>query len=190
MNYNDIIQNIFEENILTAKHCRTKLVDDIGKAADSIVGALKKGGKLLIAGCGGSAADAQHMAAELVVRFEKERNPLPAIALTTDSSVITAASNDYSFDKVFSKQIEALGKTGDILLLVSTSGTSGSIIDAALTALKKGIKVAALTGKGGGKIKDISDVSVIVPSDSTARIQEAHSVIIHIMCKIIEEELT
>jgi len=190
MNYDSLIQGVFEESISTLKHCQTKLTEDIKEAAAAITGALKSGGKLFIAGCGGSAADAQHMAAEIVVRFEKERNPLPAIALTTDSSVITAASNDYSFEKVFSKQIEALGKEKDILLLITTSGRSGSIINAALSASKKGIQVITLTGKDGGKIKDISDISIVVPSGSTARIQEAHSVIIHIICKIIEEELT
>ncbi|MCK9555920.1 SIS domain-containing protein [bacterium] len=190
MNYNDLIQSIFEENITTAKHCMTKLTENITEVSSAIVSALKSGGKLLIAGCGGSAADAQHMAAEIVIRFEKERRPLPAIALTTDSSVLTAASNDYSFDKAFSKQIEALGKDNDILLLITTSGRSNSIINAAVSASKKGIKVITLTGKDGGKIRDISDISIIVPSDSTARIQEAHSVIIHIICKIIENELT
>ncbi|MCK5654824.1 MAG: SIS domain-containing protein [Candidatus Aureabacteria bacterium] len=170
------------------KHSSTKLQDDISNAAEGIISTLKAGGKLMLCGCGGSAADAQHMAAELVVRFEKDREPCAAIALSTDTSILTAVSNDYSFDKVYEKQVKALGKQGDILLAISTSGNSEAVLNAALAASSKGIRVYSLLGKDGGKLKDISDLSIIVPFDITARVQEIHSVIIHIICKIVEDE--
>lgn len=188
MKYDDIIKNTFNETIVAMKHSSTKLQDDISNVAEGIISTLKAGGKLMLCGCGGSAADAQHMAAELVVRFEKDREPCSAIALSTDTSILTAVSNDYSFDKVYEKQVKALGKQGDILLAISTSGNSEAVLNAALAASSKGIRVYSLLGKDGGKLKDISDLSIIVPFDITARVQEIHSVIIHIICKIVEDE--
>ena len=188
MKYDDIIKNTFNETIVAMKHSSTKLQDDISNVAEGIISTLKAGGKLMLCGCGGSAADAQHMAAELVVRFEKDREPCSAIALSTDTSILTAVSNDYSFDKVYEKQVKALGKQGDILLAISTSGNSEAVLNAALAASSKGIRVYSLLGKDGGKLKDISDLSIIVPFDITARVQEIHGVIIHIICKIVEDE--
>ncbi|MEA3347359.1 MAG: SIS domain-containing protein [Candidatus Auribacterota bacterium] len=189
MKYENIIKNTFDETIVALKHSSTKLPDDISKVAEGIVSALKAGRKLMLCGCGGSAADAQHMAAELVGRFEKDREPCSAVALSTDTSILTSISNDYSFDKVYEKQVKALGKQGDILFAISTSGNSEVILNAALAASSKGIRVFSLLGRDGGKIKDISDLSIIVPFDITARVQEIHSVIIHIICKIVENEL-
>jgi len=145
------------------------------------------GGKILIAGNGGSAADAQHFAAEIVGRYKKERKGYPAIALTTDSSILTAWSNDYSFDSLFSRQIEALGNIGDVFFGISTSGNSKNIIEGVKKARKLGIKTICLLGKDGGTVKGLADISLVIPSDDTARIQETHIMCIHIMCEEIEK---
>ena len=147
------------------------------------------GDKLLIAGNGGSAADAQHFAAELVGRYRRERRGYAALALTTDSSVLTAWSNDVGFDTVFSRQIEALGGKGDILILISTSGRSKNLLAAAQTAKVMGIKVIGFLGKGGGPLKPLVDVACVVPSDSTPRIQEAHTLLVHSICEELERIL-
>ncbi|MCX8084666.1 MAG: D-sedoheptulose 7-phosphate isomerase [Calditerrivibrio sp.] len=146
-----------------------------------------KGGKLLIFGNGGSAADAQHVAAEFVNRFQMERPPLPAIALTTDSSILTSIGNDYSFEDIFSKQIEALGSEGDIVIAISTSGNSPNVIKALRTASKLGIKSIGFTGKSGGKMMGLCDILLRVDSDVTARIQEIHIISFHIICGIVDE---
>lgn len=156
------------------------------ESIDSIIDCFKGGGKLLIAGNGGSAADAQHFAAEMVVRFKKERRALPALALTVDSSVITAASNDYSFDTVFSRQIEAFGERGDIFFGISTSGNSDNLIAAVNTAREAGMRSICLLGKGGGSLKDVCDKAFIVPSDNVPRIQETHEMLFHIICEEVE----
>jgi len=160
----------------------------IESIAYKIVDAIENGGKLLICGNGGSAADAQHMAAEFVNRFLKERKPLPAIALTTDTSNLTSIANDYSFDEVFSKQVEAIGKGGDVLVGISTSGNSKNVLKAMETARKMDIETVGLLGRDGGKIKDVCDVTLIVPSFSTPRIQEVHGFVIHTICGIVEDE--
>lgn len=161
-------------------------IEAVSKAASRIVESYCRGGKLIVFGNGGSAADSQHMAAELVVRFEKERRSLPCIALTTDTSVLTAMSNDYDFNKIFSRQIEALANPEDIILAISTSGASRNVLDAVKTARKKKVPVIALTGGNGGSLAGLSDISIIVESNKTARIQELHITIIHIICKIVE----
>lgn len=158
----------------------------IEKSANIIVESFKKGGKLLIAGNGGSAADSQHFATELVGRFKKERRALPAIALTANTSILTAIANDYSFDKVFSRQIEALAKNGDVFFAISTSGNSANIVEGIRAAKKIGCLVIGLTGKAGGKMKDICDILINVDFDDTPRIQENHILIIHSICEIIE----
>ena len=145
------------------------------------------GNKILIIGNGGSAADSQHFAAELMVRFKKERSPYPAIALTTDSSILTAHGNDYNFKTIFRRQVEALGSKGDCLFALSTSGTSPNIIEAISAAKKKKLFVIGLTGAEGGKMKDMCDIIIRVPSDNTARIQENHIFIIHILCQLLEQ---
>jgi D-sedoheptulose 7-phosphate isomerase len=163
------------------------LYDSIAMSAEKIIYSIKNGGKLMICGNGGSAADAQHMAAEFVNRFLKERAPLPAIALSVDTSNITSIANDYSFDEIFSKQVEALGKNGDVLIGISTSGNSNNVLRAIEAAKKRNIFTIGLLGKDGGKIGQFADLSLIVESNSTPRIQEMHILIIHTICQIVEE---
>ena len=160
---------------------------DIGKAAGLIINALKAGGKVVTFGNGGSAADSQHMAAELVGRFQKERAPLAAIALTTNTSSITAIANDYGYGATFKRQIEALGKRGDVAIAISTSGNAENVIGAVKACKGLGIETVALTGKDGGKLAPLCDVSIVVPSGETARIQESHLMIGHILCCLAEE---
>ncbi|MGK7344781.1 MAG: D-sedoheptulose-7-phosphate isomerase [Candidatus Nitrospinota bacterium M3_3B_026] len=160
--------------------------ETIAAIARMIVETLKEGGKLILAGNGGSAADAQHMASELVGRYLKDRPPLAAIALTTDTSAITAISNDYGFEKVFSRQLEALGMAGDVFLAISTSGQSANLVDALATAGKLGLKRVCLLGGAGGEMKDHADIALIVPSSETPRIQEAHITIAHLVCEAVE----
>ncbi len=157
----------------------SEVTPGILEAGDLIVETVKRGNKILVCGNGGSAADAQHFAAELVGRFEKERKGLPAIALTTDSSILTAVGNDYGYDRVFSRQLEALGVAGDTFVGISTSGNSGNVILAMETAKKMGVHCIGLLGRDGGKLASCVDVAVIVPHAVTARIQEAHIFIIH-----------
>jgi len=166
-----------------------EIIKAIEDTAEICVTAIKNGNKIILAGNGGSAADAQHMAAELVNRFMFDRPGLSAIALTTDPSVITSISNDSGFEQIFSRQIEALGRQGDVLILISTSGNSPNIIKAAEAARKRGLTVAGLTGITGGKLKDLCDIATRVPSDDTPRIQECHSLIIHLLCGLIENTL-
>jgi D-sedoheptulose 7-phosphate isomerase len=163
-------------------------VESIVVTGEIIANAFKAGGKLLICGNGGSAADAQHMAAELVVRLTSafERQALPALALTTDSSLLTACSNDYGYEHVFSRQVEAFGKAGDVLLGISTSGNSGNVVAAVKAAKERGLTTAVLAGRTGGKLAGQADHSILVPSDVTAHIQECHITAIHILCDVIE----
>lgn len=156
------------------------------RISDEVARALKKGKKILICGNGGSAAESQHMAAELVVRFQRERKALSALALTTDTSIITAMSNDYSFEDIFSRQVEALGREGDILFGFSTSGNSRNIVKAFKTAKTLGLKTVAICGQGG-KIQELGDYVFKVNSSVTARIQEVHLIFIHILCEILED---
>jgi D-sedoheptulose 7-phosphate isomerase len=154
--------------------------------SEKIASAFLRDGKLLICGNGGSAADAQHMAAEFVNRFQIERPPLPAMALTTDTSVITSIGNDYSFEEIFSKQVKALGAEGDVLLAISTSGDSKNVLTAVRTARNQGMYTAALLGKDGGKLRKMVDMPLIVVSDVVARIQEAHILAEHILCRLVD----
>jgi len=163
------------------------LTGDIETACEMMVSVLKKGDKVLIAGNGGSAADAQHIAAELSGRFVKDRKALPGIALTTDTSALTSIANDYGYEYVFSRQVEALAREGDCLIAISTSGNSRNVISAVMTARNRGCSVIGLTGAAGKKLASLCDACVIVPSERTARIQEAHITIAHIWCEIIDE---
>jgi D-sedoheptulose 7-phosphate isomerase len=158
-------------------------------AAHAMADALGAGKKLLVFGNGGSAADAQHLSAELVGRFQKERAAMPAIALTTDSSILTSVANDYSFKQVFARQLEALGQPGDVALGISTSGESPNVLAALQVAREKGLKTIALTGRDGGSVGAAADIHVNVPDQSTARVQEVHRTILHVMCEVIEESL-
>jgi len=166
------------------------LSGEILEAAQTIRDRLASGGKLLLMGNGGSAADSQHIAAELVGRFKKERAAIPAIALTVDSSSLTALGNDYGFEAIFSRQIEALATAKDAVMGISTSGNSQNVIRALNLARNMGAATIGLMGHGGGNMKDCVDICIVVPSDDTARIQEVHITIGHIICEIIEQDLT
>jgi D-sedoheptulose 7-phosphate isomerase len=166
------------------------LSEEILEAAQTVRDRLASGGKLLLMGNGGSAADSQHIAAELVGRFKKERAAIPAIALTVDSSSLTALGNDYGFETIFSRQIEALATAKDAVIGISTSGNSQNVIRALNLARNMGAATIGLVGHGGGNMKDCVDICIIVPSDDTARIQEVHITIGHIICEIIEQDLT
>ncbi len=181
--------NELEESITITKRMIQNLPDEIIAAVNMIIEGYKAKGKVFLIGNGGSAADAQHIAAEFIGRFKLKRNGLPAIALTTDTSILTAVSNDYGYDMVFSRQLEALSKEGDVLIAITTSGTSTNILKAVEVARAKKVKVIGLTGGNGGKLKDASDVTIIVPSDNTPRIQEAHITIGHIICNLVEMEI-
>ncbi len=161
-------------------------LETIAAAADTITKVLKQGGRVYVCGNGGSAADAQHIAGELVGRFEHERKGLPAVALTTDTSVITSISNDYGFENVFARQVETLVKEGDILWAISTSGASANVIAAAELAKKKGACVLAFTGKSNSKLEQIADICVCANEKSTARSQEIHQLAYHIICDLVE----
>ena len=166
-----------------------KIMPEVASAGLRVRTALEKGRKILICGNGGSAADSQHMAAEFVGRFVKERQSLPALALTVDTSLLTAVGNDYGFDYVFSLQVEGLGQEGDVLIAISTSGNSANVVKAVKTAKEKGIYVIALTGENGGILAKESDLCLAVPSQVTARIQEMHIMIIHMICEIAEADI-
>jgi|SRR5690554_7407793 len=186
------IRQMFVDSMEAKMAAAEVLPELIEAAGQRMVEALLNGGKILTCGNGGSAGDAQHFSSELLNRFERERPALPAIALTTDSSTLTSIANDYSYNEVFSKQIRALGNPGDILLAVSTSGNSANVVQAIQAAHDKGLTVVALTGKEGGKMAPLytgADVEIRVPSDSTARIQEVHLVIIHALCDFIDQQL-
>lgn len=161
----------------------------IADVAQRCVDALRENNKLLLAGNGGSASDAQHIAAELVGRFELERDGLPAMALTTNASQLTALSNDYGYDAVFSRQLQAFAKKGDVFFGLSTSGNSANVVAAAKVARARGLVVVGMTGQSGGKLEALCDICLKVPADNTARIQEVHITIGHILCALIEREL-
>ena len=183
----------FNESIQAKQQAAQVLAQPTAQAAELLFNTLANDGKFLICGNGGSAADAQHFAAEMTGRFEKERMELAAIALTTDTSALTAIGNDYGFDHIFSKQVRALGRTGDVLVGISTSGNSGNVIEAIKAAHQNGMKVIALTGRDGGKIAQMlqeGDVLLNVPYPRTARIQEVHILLIHAMCDCIDTMLT
>jgi D-sedoheptulose 7-phosphate isomerase len=166
------------------------LSDDLGWAADLIVRTFAAGGRLLVCGNGGSAADAQHIAAEFVGRFLKDRAPYCAIALNTNTSALTAIGNDYGFDEVFARQVHAHGRPGDVLLAISTSGMSPNVLAAVAAAREAGMKVVALSGRDGGTLIDDCDVCLVVPVDSTPRIQEMHILLAHVLCGLVEDALS
>ena len=182
----------FEESIAVKQQAMAMLAPQIEQAGQLMVTALDKGGKILSCGNGGSAGDSQHFSAELLNRFELERPGLAGIALTTDSSTLTSIANDYAYEQIFSKQVLALGNDGDCLLAISTSGNSANVTRAVQAAHQKNMRVVAMTGCDGGKIRQIlaaDDVEICVPSNRTARIQEVHLVIIHCLCDSIDQAL-
>ena len=189
MNLIDRISHQFEDSAHAKLAAIEWLAAPVAEAIEAMTGCLLSNGKILACGNGGSAADAQHFAAELVNRFEMERPPLAAVALTTDSSVLTSIGNDYAFTQIFSKQIQALGQAGDVLLAISTSGNSPNVLAAISAAHEREMRVVALTGKGGGKITELltqNDVHVCAPVDRTARIQEIHLLVLHCLCDGID----
>lgn len=172
-----------------AERTSRELAGEIARVAEEVVRALEAGHKLLFCGNGGSAADAQHLAAEYVVRFRRERRPLPALALTTDTSLLTAAANDLGFEEVFARQVRALGGAGDILFLHSTSGESPNLLAAARAAREVGVRTVALLARGGGRLLGEVDTALVVPTDNTAHAQEIHLAIGHLICAIVEDRL-
>ena len=183
------ISNHFTDSAQVKLKAMEVLAAPLSLTAELMADCLRSGGKILACGNGGSAADAQHFSAELLNRFEMERPPLAAIALTTDSSTLTSIGNDYHFDQVFSKQVMGLGRPGDVLLAISTSGNSPNVLQAIEAAHARGMKIVALTGKQGGKIVAMlrdGDINLCVPSDKTARIQEVHLICLHCMCDAID----
>lgn len=183
-----IILEELKESIEVKEEVINILIPEIEKVAKIMINSFKKGGKIILFGNGGSAADAQHIAAELVGRFKKERKSLPAIALSTNTSIVTALANDYDFKTIFSRQIESICTKDDVAVGISTSGNSENVLEGIKTAKKIGAKTVGLSGKGG-KLKKICDICICVPSENTPRIQEVHITIGHILCKILEEKL-
>lgn len=192
MDAENLIEEHFSQSIQAKTETISKCSGDIAKAGQMMSQQLISGHKILCCGNGGSAADCQHFSAELVGRFERERPELPAIALSTDTSILTAVGNDYSFDAIFAKQVRALGQENDILLAISTSGNSGNVIAAIEAAHQQGMRIVALCGRDGGQIKNMlkeDDAFICIPHQRTARIQECHILIIHILCDMIDQTL-
>ena len=187
-NFVDEINTIFDDSIEVITKSKN-LSEKLNQSVIKIISCLKNNGKVVLFGNGGSASDAQHMAAELIVRFKIERESIPAIALTTDTSVITSIGNDYDFNKIFSRQCESLANKNDVIIAISTSGNSNNVINGILKAKEKGSFVIGLTGSSGGKLKSEVDLLLDVPSNDTARIQEGHRLIIHSLCQLIEKNL-
>lgn len=192
MDHNDRLRGFFEAGIQAKRDTLETVLPELVKAGEMLATVLANGGKILACGNGGSAGDAQHFSSELINRFERERRALPAIALTTESSTLTAIANDYDYNRVFSRQVEALGVEGDVLLAVSTSGNSSNVLAAIEAAHERGMKTLALTGRDGGKLAQRladGDLELRAAADNTARIQEVHLLLIHCLCDQIDERL-
>ncbi|MES2603490.1 MAG: phosphoheptose isomerase [Pseudomonadota bacterium] len=188
----DRVKQLFRASLETKQKSLEVLPELITQAAGVMVKSLLAEGKILSCGNGGSAGDSQHFSSEMLNRFERERPSLPAIALTTDTSTLTSIANDYSYNEVFSKQVRALGRAGDVLLAISTSGNSRNVLEAIKAAHQRGMKVVALTGREGGAMRELlqdGDIEVCVPSPVTARIQEVHLLVIHCLCDLIDSQL-
>jgi D-sedoheptulose 7-phosphate isomerase len=186
-----LIRKELQESVELKERVKEELAEKMIEVGKALAECIKKGGKILLCGNGGSAADAQHFAGELVVRLTSDytRTALPAITLSSDNFILTACANDFGFEQVFSRQVEALGKPEDVLVCISTSGNSPNLIKAAQKAKEKKMKTVGLLGGDGGELKKITDLSIIVPSHATPRIQETHICICHILCELIEKEL-
>ena len=185
----DIIEHEINAHIIVAEQMHN-LSDDIAKISSICIDSIRSSGKVLIFGNGGSAADAQHIAAELVGRYKSERKGLPAVALTTDTSALTSIGNDFGFDQIFQRQVEALAKPEDVVIGISTSGNSLNVVSALRLSKKMGCKIIGLSGNDGGDMNTICDVNIVVPASDTPRIQEMHILIGHTLCQLIEKSLT
>jgi D-sedoheptulose 7-phosphate isomerase len=185
----NIIDRSFAESVEAKQRCRERNQESLIRAATIVVEAFNNENKLMIFGNGGSAADAQHIAAEFVNRFMIERPPLPAMALTTDTSILTSVSNDYTFDDVFSKQVKALGMEGDVAWGMSTSGNSVNVLEALAVARDRGLRTIGMTGSSDGKMTEVAQVLLKVDADNTARIQECHITMAHIICELVDYQL-
>ena len=183
------VDKVFDAAILLHERVRQMELTPVTRAAAAIGEAFAQGGRLFVFGNGGSAADAQHMAAEMVGRFARERRALPALALTTDTSVLTSVANDYNFERVFVRQIEALGRPGDVAFGSSTSGDSANVLRAIEAAKAGRLQTVALTGRDGGLIGAAAEIHINVPDDSTARVQEVHRTLIHVICELVEDSI-
>ena len=186
---NELVRRTLGEAIVLHQRLMDGDLQPVVAAADAIARAIRRGGMLLTFGNGGSAADAQHVASELVGRFQRERAAMAAIALTTDSSVVTSVANDYGYERVFARQVEALGRKGDVALGISTSGASANVVAALETARLRGLQTIALTGRDGGAVGRAASVHVNVPSDVAARVQEVHRTILHVICDLVEQAM-
>lgn len=184
-----MIEEIFDAAIALHERVRKMDLGPVVRAADTIGASFAAGGKLLVFGNGGSAADSQHMAAELVGRFARERAAMPAVALSTDTSILTGVGNDYGYERVFVRQVEALGRSGDVAMGISTSGRSANVLNALEAARKQGLRTIALTGRDGGTLGPAAEIHINVPEGSTARVQEVHMTLIHAICELVERRL-
>ncbi|MCS5566155.1 MAG: phosphoheptose isomerase [Methylococcales bacterium] len=192
MTIQDRIRNHFNASIEVKQNAMDELAPIIETAGERLVSCLLEDHKILTCGNGGSAGDAQHFSSEMLNRFDQDRPPLPAMALSTDSSTLTSIANDYHFDEIFSKQVRALGQGGDVLICYTTSGNSANVLHAIEAAHNRGVGVIGITGKGGGKVAELldeSDIEIRVPSKSTARIQEVHLLVTHCLCDLIDHKL-
>ncbi len=186
--FSSILNRTINDSVRTLKSLKN-VEPQLSRAADLIDQSLRAGNKLLVCGNGGSAADASHFATELVVRFANDRRPLPAICLASDSGILTAAANDYGFDEIFARQVAAFAQPGDVLICLTTSGKSKNLIRALEEAKARKLKTIAFLGRDGGSTVGIADLDLLVKSDSTARVQEAHQLLLHVLCEVIESRL-
>ena len=186
-----LIKRRIQESIDVKAHMLQdlELISNVEKAAELIIESLNNGAKMIVCGNGGSASDALHFVGEVVGRFQTERRPFPAIALNADVAIMTAIANDYGYNEIFARQIEAFANPGDVIVGISTSGNSENVYNAIKVSKNKGCKTIALLGKSGGRIKDVTELPIVVPSDVTARIQESHIMIIHVLCEMIDKKL-
>ena len=180
------VERVLDDAVALHQRVRAQSLEAVARAADLITSSYRAGGKVLVFGNGGSAADAQHFAAELVGRFERDRPGMAALALTTDACVLTSVANDYGFERIFARQIEALGRAGDVAVAISTSGGSANVIEAVREAVSRGLHTVALTGRDGGALGGMVQVHINVPHDTTCRIQEVHMTLLHAICEIVE----
>lgn len=189
MNATSMIRRQLDEHAEVLEKVTSVMLEPIAALTQRVLDTVQGGGTLFFLGNGGSAADAQHLAAEYIVRFARERRPIAAIALTTDTSVLTAGANDYGYEAVFERQVQALARAGDLLIMHSTSGESENLLRAATVARARGVATAALLAKGGGRLADAVDLALVVPTDSTARAQEIHLTIGHVVCDLVERAI-